>query len=206
MRLSLSLPRDKLIRKETFFHLAVVFVTDQILETPRLFLRKLRTDDSPFLRLILQDGDVMYAWGHAFSDREAADWLAENLLRYERDGYSYWAVIEKATRRLIGVCGLLSEQADGENTVGVGYLFRKSCWGKGYAIESAAACIDYAFDVLHLGEITAQIRPDNIPSRKVAEKLGMTVKKQFIRNDSGKQIPHLLYSRKRETSFKSPRG
>lgn len=166
-----------------------------ILETPRLYLRKIQTDDFAALCLILQDIDVMYAWEHAFSDEEVAQWIEENTMRYERDGYSYWAVIEKTSDELIGVTGLISEQVDDESYIGVGYIYNKAYWGNGYALEAASASVDYAFDVLHLDEITAQIRLENEASKNLAEKLGMSVKKQFIRHYKKKDIPHLLYSR-----------
>lgn len=164
------------------------------IETPRLYLRDICADDYDALCQILQDIDVMYAWGHAFSDEEVVEWIDGNIMRYGRDGFSYWAVIEKSSQRLIGVTGLMAEQADGDDYVGVGYIYDKAYWGKGYAIEAASACVDYAFDVLHLDEVTAQIRPENIASRKVAEKLGMKIKKQFIKRYKNKDMLHLLYA------------
>ena len=101
-----------------------------ILETSRLYLREIQTDDYKSIGSILQDIDVMYAWEHAFSDEEVIQWIDENIMRYDRDGYSYWAVIEKTSDRLIGVTGLISEEADNENYVGIGYIYKKSHWGK----------------------------------------------------------------------------
>lgn len=168
-----------------------------ILETSRLYLREIQTTDYQDICSMLQDADVMYAWEHAFSGQEVARWIDENIMRYGRDGYSYWAVIEKMSGRLIGLTGLIAEQANHENHVGVGYIYRKSYWGNGYAYEAAAACVDYAFNILNLTEITAQIRPENRSSRNVAEKLGMSVKMQFIKHYKNKDMPHLLYSRTR---------
>ena len=166
-----------------------------ILRTPRLYMREIQTDDYRSVCSILQDIDVMYAWEHAFSDEEVVKWIDENIMRYKRDGYGYWAVMEKASDTFIGVAGLILEQADDENHVGVGYIYKKAYWGKGYALEGASACVDYAFNILHQNEITAQIRPENTASRKVAERLGMSIKKQFIKRYKNKDIPHLLYSR-----------
>lgn len=70
-----------------------------ILRTPRLYMRKIQTDDYSSVCSILQDIDVMYAWEHAFSDEEVVQWIDENIMRYNRDGYSYWAVIEKVSDR-----------------------------------------------------------------------------------------------------------
>ncbi|WP_449241124.1 GNAT family N-acetyltransferase [Desulfoscipio gibsoniae] len=165
-----------------------------VLETSRLYLRKIQVDDYNDICTILQDIDVMYAWGHAFSDIEVTEWINENIMRYSRDGYSYWAVIEKISDKLIGVTGLIAEKVDNEDHVGVGYIYDKAYWKKGYAFEGAAACVDYALNTLHINEITAQIRPENESSRKVAEKLGMSIKKDFIRRYKGEDIPHLLYA------------
>ena len=135
----------------------------------------------------------MYAWEHAFSDKEVTEWINENMMRYDRDGYSYWAAIEKTANRLIGVSGLIVEYVEDKKYIGVGYIYNKAYWRKGYAIESASACVRYAFNQLQTDEITAQIRPENMPSRKVADKLGMKLKGQFIRHYKGKELPHLLY-------------
>lgn len=65
-------------------------------------------------------------------------------MRYSRDGCSYWAVIEKSSNQLIGVTGLIAEEADKEKYLGVGYIYNKAYWNKGYAFESASACVEYA--------------------------------------------------------------
>lgn len=166
-----------------------------IIETNRLCLRKIQIDDYNAICTILQDINVMYAWEHAFSDKEVSEWIDENIMRYDRDGYSYWAVIEKDTNQLIGVTGLISEQVADEKYVGIGYIYNKSSWKFGYALEGASACVKYAFETLHIDEVSAQIRPNNLSSRKVAEKLGMTIKKEFVKNYKGKEMKHLLYSR-----------
>ena len=58
-----------------------------VLETKRLLLRQMIQDDLPALCRILQDEEVMYAYEHAFSDAEAADWLNRQLQRYKDDGF-----------------------------------------------------------------------------------------------------------------------
>ena len=166
---------------------------DIVLQTPRLYLRKIRIADRPAIGSILQDAEVMYAWEHAFSDDEVTDWMEQNLMRYDRDGYSYWAVMEKSTGDLVGLCGLLAEKAGEESDLGVGYIFGKKYWHRGYAQESASACVDYAFRTLGAGHVTAQIRPNNLPSVKVAERLGMTVRSQFLKRYRGKDMIHLIY-------------
>ncbi len=164
-----------------------------ILETPRTYLRELSLDDFDSVAVFLQNIEVMYAWEHAFSPKEVRAWLEENLLRYKRDGYSYWAVVEKKSGAIIGVCGILEETVGNEHYTGIGYIFDQAIWHKGFALECAQACKNYAFGQLGVKLLTAQIRPDNIASIKVAEKLGMSVIKPFQRLSRRQVIPHLLY-------------
>ena len=173
---------------------------DQILETGRLYLRKISPTDFSDICGILQNDTVMYAWEHTFTIDEVQAWIAENIMRYARDGFSYWAVIEKASSNLIGVAGVIKEEADGEEHTGIGYIFNNAYWHKGYAYESASACVHYAFETLGRNIITAQIRPTNTSSIRVAEKLGMTLMRSFIRQYRGKDVPHLLYGLQREES------
>ncbi len=166
---------------------------EPVLETRRLYLKPVSPADFDEISAILGDPEVMYAWEHAFSDEEIHDWIAENLRRYERDGYSYWSAALKDTGKIIGVAGIIKEEADDEEYTGLGYIFNKAFWRQGFAFECAEACRDYAFGVLNVPLLTAQIRPENTSSRKVAEKLGMTVIKLFKRLYRGKSMPHLLY-------------
>ena len=73
-----------------------------ILETERLYLRKMDHGDIEALCEILQDEEVMYAYEHAFSDEEVRQWLEKQLTRYKNDGFGLWAVILKATGSMIG--------------------------------------------------------------------------------------------------------
>lgn len=169
-------------------------MNEEILQTKRLVLRKITTADYRAICGILQDIEVMYAWEHAFCDDEVIAWINENIKRYERDGFSYFAVMEKISGAFAGVAGIIEEQAAGREYVGLAYIFKKAFWQQGFAFEAADACKRYAFDVLKVRELTAQIRPENIPSRKLAEKLGMTVKCKIIKTYRGTEMPHLLYS------------
>lgn len=166
---------------------------DIILETQRTYLRKIRQEDFDEVAGILGDDEVMYAWEHSFSDDEVRGWIDENITRYTADGYSYWAVILKNTERLIGVAGILREKADNQNYVGVGYIFHKAYWGKGFAFECADACKSYAFNNLRVSLLTAAIRVDNAASIRLAQKLGLSEIKRFNRLYRGRLMPHILF-------------
>ena len=59
----------------------------------------------------------------------------------------------------------------------VGYHVRAALQGRGLATEAAAACRDYARDVLGVSRLIAIIDPRNRPSQRVAEKLGLVVER-----------------------------
>lgn len=166
-----------------------------ILQTKRLTLRELSMNDVDALRPILQDEAVMYAWEHAFTDREVREWIETNRARYAAENCGYLAAVERDTGELIGMLGLLIEEIDGAKRLGLGYLLRRDRWGVGYACEGARALLDEAFQNRGAPEVIAEIRPENLPSRRVAERLGMRVEGSTVKYYHGKEMPHLIYVR-----------
>lgn len=165
-----------------------------ILETDRLQLREMNQDDYDALCHILQDKEVMYAYEHAFDDKEVQEWLDRQQKRYEDYGFGLWAVILKESGELIGQCGLTMQNCSGREVLEVGYLFQKAFWHQGYAIEAAAACKEYAFSVLHAEEVYSIIRDTNQASQNVARRNGMTVKEKLVKHYYNMDMPHLVFS------------
>ena len=177
-----------------------------VIETERLVLRELTEADFDAAREILGDARVMYAWEHGFSDAETRAWIAENIARYRRDGFSYLAAEERVSGALAGFIGPLVENVEGERRMGVGYILGRNFWGRGYASEGAAVCVDYAFDQLGAAEVIAEIRPENSASRRVAERLGMTARESFVKIYKGKEMQHLIYTVTKDEWLKSGRA
>ena len=75
----------------------------------------------------------------------------------------------------------------------VGYHFQRKHWGRGYATEAARGCMKMTFERYGAGKVISLIRPENTPSRRVAERNGMTVERQIMRAG----LPHLVYAMKR---------
>lgn len=168
-----------------------------ILDTERLYLREMTETDFPALCKILMDKDVMYAYEHAFDEKEARDWLENQFKRYKNDGFGLWAVVLKETGEMIGQCGLTKQDYNGVQVIEVGYLFQKAFWSKGYATEAAVACKKYAFEKLNEEEVYSIIRDNNISSQKVAVKNGMTKKDEFVKHYYGIDMPHFVFSERR---------
>lgn len=167
-------------------------------ETERLLLRELEYSDIDALSAILRDEETMYAYNGAFSENETLNWLERQLARYKKYGFGLWAVILKESGEMIGQCGLTMQPWKDKELLEVGYLLNKKYWHMGYAIEAAKACKIYAFETLDTSEVCSIIRDTNIPSRRVADRNGMSVTDSWVKHYRGVDMPHLLYTVKRE--------
>jgi len=171
---------------------------EMILETDRLSLRELRQSDFHAMCMILQDVEVMYAYEHAFDDAEVQGWIDKQLARYRETGVGLWAAVLRETGEMIGLCGLIVQDCDGEQVLEIGYLFQKAYWHRGYATEAAIACKRYAFDVLGAPEVCSIIRENNVASQNVARRNGMAVRKTYIKHYYGMDMPHLVFAVKND--------
>ena len=169
-----------------------------ILETTRLILREMTQSDMPDLSAILQDEQTMYAYEGAFNDEETQEWLNRNLKRYQEDGIGLWAVILKDNGAMIGQAGITMQDVEGERVPEVGYLFNRSYWSNGYATEAAVACKELGFAVLGYSEIFTIVRDTNIPSLNVAIRNGMLIRKRFVKHYRGVDMPHFIFSARKE--------
>lgn len=168
-----------------------------ILETERLYLREMSQSDYEALCRILQDEAAMYAYNGAFDDEQTQGWLNRQMSRYQEYGYGLWAVVLKETGEMIGQCGLTMQPWDDRQVLEIGYLLERKHWHKGYAIEAAQACKEYAFMELDADEVFSMIRDTNIPSQKVALRNGMTAVGTLIKHYRGVDMPHYIFSVKR---------
>ena len=165
-----------------------------ILTTARLDLRELTDEDLPALRRILHDPLAMVAYEGAFDDDESLAWLRRMQRRYREDGCGLWAVVLRATGEMIGQCGITRQFIDRDEVFEVGYLFARAHWHRGYAVEAAAACRDWAFETLPIDELYAKVRSTNVASMNVAIRLGMTVRRTFTTHYRGIDMPHLAFA------------
>ncbi|MFD2943002.1 GNAT family N-acetyltransferase [Flavobacterium notoginsengisoli] len=150
----------------------------EILQTNRLILRELTIEDSGFLyELNLNPNVIRYTGDRKFDSIEDAKFFLENYNDYKLNGYGRWAVIDKTTKDFLGWCGLKYDKE--RNETDIGFRFFEQYWNKGYATESAKACLQYGFEKLKLEIIIGRVRTENIASIKVLEKLGLIYKKKI---------------------------
>jgi ribosomal-protein-alanine N-acetyltransferase len=168
----------------------------QILETSRLILREFCPDDADAIARVLSDPETMRFYPAPYDRTGVEEWIGRNLYRYTKDGHGLWAMILTANGDLIGDCGLIVQNVDGVDQVEIGYHVRRDLWRQGLATEAARACRDYGFSHLSVERLISLIRPENLPSRRVSEKNGMTVWKETTRVG----LPHLVYAIAREAA------
>jgi len=166
----------------------------QILETSRLFLREFSPQDVDALSLVLSDPETMRFYPAPFDRAGVEEWIARNCRRYRELGHGLWAMVVKSSGEMIGDCGLTVQEIGSAHEIEIGYHVRRDFWGQGLATEAARACRDYGFARLPAERLISLIRPENTPSRRVAEKNGMTVWRQILWHN----LPHLVYGIERE--------
>jgi ribosomal-protein-alanine N-acetyltransferase len=169
-----------------------VQTSDFLLETERLQLRPYTRGDLDDLASIVGDSVTMRYYPRPFSREDASNWIERNLRRYTEDGHGLWAMISKESNELVGNCGLVKQRVDEREEIEVGWLVARRHWNQGFATEAATACRDYGFGVLGLNRLISMIRPENEPSRRVAEKIGMLVEKELVWGNG--DFLHLVYA------------
>ncbi len=161
----------------------------QILETGRLLLREFVPGDADALAAVISDPETMRFYPEPRDRAGVESWIERNRRRYRDDGHGLWAMVLKSSGEVVGDCGLTRQSVDGVDEIEIGYHLRRDLWGRGLAPEAAAACRDYGFERLGAERLISLIRPANLPSRRVAEKIGLSLWKEVL----WRELPHCVY-------------
>ena len=146
---------------------------EPILETKRLILRAPAAEDFEAWAAWAADEEAMRYLGGVQPRPVAWRGICQVRGAWAIRGFSMFSVIEKSTGHWVGRIG--PWQPEGWPGTEVGWGLSRDAWGKGYATEGAAACMDYAFDVLGWSEAVHTIEPGNAGSQAVARRLGSTL-------------------------------
>jgi len=149
-----------------------------VLTTERLILREMTGADLDHIAALFGDEEVMRYYPKPMTRDEAQAWVEWNRRLYRSHGFGLWAMALRDTGEFAGDCGLTPQYVDGVREIEVGYHVRTSLQGYGYATEAAAAARDFARDKLLLSRLIAIINPENVPSQRVAEKIGLKPEKR----------------------------
>lgn len=138
---------------------------------------------------LLGSSEVMAYYPRPKTRDEAAAWIAWNEENYARDGFGLW-ILHDSSGAFVGDCGLTWQVVDGVEDLEVGYHVLPRFQGLGLATEAALACREFARS-RGIERLIAIIHPDNRPSQRVAEKMGLSAEKDTA-NAAG--VPTRVYS------------
>jgi ribosomal-protein-alanine N-acetyltransferase len=162
------------------------------IETDRLLLRPLELSDISELIKLWADPLVTKYMGGPRNKESLEQGFYEDLNSSPSKTDELWPVVEKATLKTIGHCGLLEKQIEKKKATELIYVFNRSSWGNGYATEMGVGLRQYALEKLGLKTLVALIDPQNFASIKVAQKIGFEKEKKILRPKSRKMILYKL--------------
>lgn len=148
--------------------------------TARLRFREMTDADLDDVDAVLSAPDPVRPHRRKRTRADAEHWISWNKQNYADHGFGLW-VLETHGGRFVGDCGLTIQDVEGEPFVEVGYHVDLALRGQGLATEAALSVRDAAREakVTHL---IALIRPENLPSQRVAAKIGLRLERQVVRN------------------------
>jgi RimJ/RimL family protein N-acetyltransferase len=145
----------------------------------------MHADDFEAVHAYASDAEVVrwVPWGPN-TETDTRDFLAYTMASAAAEPRQDWILAVEALEapRLLGTVGLYIRYQDQDQAM-LGYAYGRDAWGRGYATEAASAMLELGFDALGLRRIWATCDPDNEGSRRVLEKIGMTLEGR-LRDDA----------------------
>ncbi|HEY2354020.1 MAG TPA: GNAT family N-acetyltransferase [Gaiellaceae bacterium] len=176
-----------------------------MIETERLILRPPRLEDVDDFAVAYADPEVMryLGDGSTATREEVAQVIERSLERWNANGMGLFAMESRETGRVVGRSGFLVWDSEGWTVanladagdraeIELGWMVARESWGRGYATEAALALREWAVAERGLTRLISLIRPGNMRSIRVAEKIGETFEREIVMTER----PSLMYSLK----------
>jgi ribosomal-protein-alanine N-acetyltransferase len=166
------------------------------LETDRLFLKNISSDDREFIFTVFSSNDVnkyLYV-AEPLTDISGADDIINFYLEPEPRNQHRWVIIRKTDNTKMGTCGFHYWNRN-ISKIEIGYDFLKEYWSNGYMQEAIDEIIKFAECIMLIKQIDINIFVDNIKSIKLLEKFGFIftgTRNYFFR---GMEYPHKIYTK-----------
>ena len=143
-----------------------------ILFTERMILRVPEAQDFDAFAAMAGNAESMHFIGGQMGRPAAWRLFCALVGAWQVVGWSMFSMIDRDTGRWIGRTGPWTPEGWPGNEVG--WAVAPEFAGKGYAHEAAVASVDYAVDILGWDDVMHTIDPENLPSIKLAQRLGAT--------------------------------
>lgn len=140
------------------------------LETDRLRLRQWREEDfAAYAAFCANEATARFVGGVCARD-DAWRRMAAIIGHWALRGYGMWALEEKTSHCFVGFSGLWNPEGWPEPELM--WCLVENAHGRGYATEAAARARDFAYGELGWRTAISCIAPENLPSQRVAQRLG----------------------------------
>jgi [ribosomal protein S5]-alanine N-acetyltransferase len=170
------------------------------LTTARMRAERIGPEHRDGLIALLGDPRVGATLAGVRTPAEVDEQIARFDADWERNGFGWYAWLDRGTGGLIARGGIQPATVDGVQEVELGWAVVPERWGQGLATELGAACVGVAFGPLALPDVVAFTLPANAGSRRVMEKLGMRYEKTTDYKTYG---PHVVYRLRNTASARS---
>jgi RimJ/RimL family protein N-acetyltransferase len=152
-----------------------------LFKSERLGFRTWADNDLESMAAINSDPEVMKFFPNTQAKEHTKNFIERMSSQFKKRGYCYFAVEILKTKEFIGFIGLSRQtyEADFTPCIDIGWRLKKDTWGKGFATEGAARCLEFAFSQLKLNQIFSIASIINEPSINVMKKIGMSKVKDF---------------------------
>src|SRR5689334_79089 len=159
--------------------------------TERLILRSFQQRDVDYMEQLFANPDFMRFSLGVFTERKQTVAFIGKVMDWDRAGIpSQFAVMPRGEDTIIGYCGFFYHPEHGIEDIEIGYRLNPNCWNRGLITEAARAVRDYGFCERKLSRVISLVHPENIPSRRVAEKNGMKIEREIM----FRGFPTLVYA------------
>lgn len=175
----------------------IQFTPFPVLETKRLYLRALTTND--FEEIMLLRGNpisMQYIPRPLVKTKEQAlEHIQMIQEKIDTNEGINWAITEKGCDKLIGLMGHYRIKPE-HFRCELGYMLLPEYQNKGYTTEAIGALLEYGFNTMQMHSIEAIIDPRNSASERVLQKCGFVKEAHLLENEyyDGAFIDTVIYS------------
>ena len=162
------------------------------LETDRLLIRPWQADDRAAFTALMSDSEVTHYvhGGLPYTEDEVDQFMARQERQLNEHDLCMGAAVVKATGDVIGIAGVQPLGTTGD--LEIGWIFSRRSWGNGYATEAGREAMRYVLETLGRQRVVAIIDPENDPSKRVADRLGMTYEARYTGVELGHRNPEIV--------------
>jgi RimJ/RimL family protein N-acetyltransferase len=143
-----------------------------------LLLRAFRADDAEAIHAAVRESmselGQWLSWCHPdYAIADTRQFLEGRGEAFQKDNEYAFAIIERASGRFVGATGI-NQLEKAALRANLGYWLRASAHGRGYATMATKLIARWAFESLGLERIEIVAATGNLPSQRVAERVGAT--------------------------------